>query len=147
MKRKIKINTLLLLGTTFIAIILVIQLMILRVRKTAAAVHTSPVPGVQTETVLPSSELSIDFGDGTVIRDTANAKTALEALTVVSARKNLPIQTKSYSIGTLVEKIGSVSNSSSHYWIYEVNGQGGTVAADRYELRSGDQVRWYYTGN
>ncbi len=51
---------------------------------------------------------------------------------------------KSSAQGIFVKEIDSVENSGSHFWVYSVNGESGTVASNAYVTDDGDKVRWHY---
>jgi hypothetical protein len=88
--------------------------------------------------------LKIDFGDGEEVAEEVEAVDALEGLTKLAVGKGLVIKTKSYDFGTLVEEIGGRANSDEKAWIYFINDEAGTVAADKVELSPGDVVEWRY---
>lgn len=87
--------------------------------------------------------LSIDDGQK-VATYSARADTPFEALDIVANQYAIPLQTKQYDFGVFVQKIGDKVSGSDMSWIYFVNGQSGTVAADRKTLSEGDRVSWRY---
>lgn len=105
-------------------------------------VPAAPLLAVQ---VKPEVAFLLDEGDGNVATVSTAAKNPLEALLLVADAKGEQVTVKSYDFGSLVQKVGNHENSSTKAWIYFVNGKSGEVAADKYELKSGDSVEWKYT--
>lgn len=68
-----------------------------------------------------------------------DGKTAFELL---DASHELEVQQS--DIGTLVTKIDGVGGESDAFWLYYVNGEPATVAADKYQTKSGDLIEWRY---
>jgi len=83
--------------------------------------------------------------DEKTISELVYANTPFEALTVLAAKNQLSLKTKTYDFGIFVEAIGNYPMTKEKVWIYSVNGKSGDVAADRYMLQTGDQVTWEYT--
>ena len=49
-----------------------------------------------------------------------------------------------YDFGIFVNSINDLESSNEKAWIYFVNGESAQVAADQYQLESGDIVEWKY---
>lgn len=47
--------------------------------------------------------------------------------------------------GVFVKSIAGLAGSSEKFWIYQVNGVDGQVAADQMAVKIGDTVTWKYT--
>ncbi|MFZ1684866.1 MAG: DUF4430 domain-containing protein [Candidatus Zixiibacteriota bacterium] len=47
-------------------------------------------------------------------------------------------------MGTYVESIDSLKNSSTVFWIYSVNDSIPQVASDKWMTRTGDRVAWHF---
>ncbi|OHB10741.1 MAG: hypothetical protein A3G05_00725 [Candidatus Zambryskibacteria bacterium RIFCSPLOWO2_12_FULL_45_14] len=56
------------------------------------------------------------------------------------------LSTKEYSgLGVLVESInGKKNGTDSKYWQYKVNDIMPQIGADKYKLKNGDRVEWYF---
>lgn len=95
--------------------------------------------------LLEEVEVKVDFGDNEEAAvELVQAKTAYEALLAAVKNRDWLLQVKNYDFGSLVEAINGIKNSSDKAWIYFVNGQSGTQAADKQELKPGDVVEWKY---
>lgn len=103
-----------------------------------------PILGEQVQAGIKVVTTSIDFGSGTKITGQVKAETAYDALVELAKKNDLPVETKDYSFGTLVTKIGSVSNTSEKAWLYFVNGKAAAVAGDKYNLGENDTIEWRY---
>lgn len=88
-------------------------------------------------------ESVVDFGDKK-ISSTVSAQTAFEALEKIANQNSLELKTKKYDFGVFVESIGEYPNTSDKAWIYYVNGQSATQAADVQTVGDGDKVEWRY---
>lgn len=113
-------------------------------------IGNEPAPTIQTnQTQKITVELSVDYGDGNNISFGSVAvdpgETAYSLLVKKMQEKNAPVTTKTYDYGTMVESIDNVATDSKNYWSYSVNGQLGSVAADKHVLKNGDSVEWKYT--
>ena len=90
----------------------------------------------------------IDYGDGRLLtfQEGCDASTtAFDILSRVASTNSIPLETKKYEIGTLVERIGDKKNGDgSKYWLYYVNGKAPMVAADKMEVRPGDEVKFSF---
>ncbi|MBU1499979.1 DUF4430 domain-containing protein [Patescibacteria group bacterium] len=94
--------------------------------------------------LLEEVEVRVDFGDEEEAVELVEAKTAYEALQAAAENRNWLIQVKNYDFGSLVEAINGQKNTSDKAWIYFINGQAATQAADKQELKAGDVVEWKY---
>jgi LAS superfamily LD-carboxypeptidase LdcB len=95
-----------------------------------------------------SVSLQIDFGDGKTTSFekvlTGQEQTAYSLLTAAAEDKNLDLQTQEYDFGVFVKSINGYESTADKAWIYFVNGESGTIAADKYKLAPGDKVEWKY---
>ncbi|MBU1322816.1 DUF4430 domain-containing protein [Patescibacteria group bacterium] len=95
--------------------------------------------------LLEEVEIRVDFGDSEEAAvELVEAKTAYEALQAAAKNRGWLIQVKNYDFGNLVEAINGQKNTSDKAWIYFINGQAATQAADKQELKAGDVVEWKY---
>lgn len=104
----------------------------------------TPAPVVRVEQpVKPQAKVVIENGE---IRTeaTVSAKTAFEALEIITSQQHLTPKVKQYDFGVFVEGIGGVDNTKDKAWIYFVNGKSPEMAADKYLLKPGDVVEWKY---
>ena len=70
--------------------------------------------------------------------------TAFDALKNLAEKENISLETQQYDFGIFVKSIDGKESSAETAWIYFVNGESGTVAADLYKLKPGDVVEWKY---
>lgn len=84
---------------------------------------------------LPSADLAAASQD-VALPDGANAYDALAATGATLEGSSSYVT----SINGLAEKAAG----PTYGWMYEVNGEAPTVAANDYVLQAGDTVRWYY---
>ena len=94
---------------------------------------------------LEENTVIIDFGNGQKIERTVKAKTPYQTLEMVAGNEGYQITTKQYKYGLMVEEINRLKNTPEKYWLFSVNGKPGKIAADRFQLNSGDLVEWKYT--
>lgn len=103
-----------------------------------------PQENIKKETVL----LVIDNSEGTPKAFTAEFNegiTAFDLLKNKAEELNIPLKTKTYDIGILVEAIGDKENGEDgKYWLYYVNGEMPMVAADKKEIKPGDKVEFKF---
>ena len=91
--------------------------------------------------------LIIDFGNNESVNYSTipnKDQTAYTLLVEAASTNNLMLSTKQYDFGVFVEAIGDYKNSDEKAWIYYINGESATVAADNSELINGDFVEWKY---
>jgi hypothetical protein len=106
----------------------------------------TPAP---TENVAQNVALVIDEGQGTVRNFQVKFKegiTAFDALKSITDETGLALNTKTYDIGILVQAIGDKEGGQDggKYWMYYVNGQAPTIAADKEALKPGDKVEFKF---
>lgn len=94
-------------------------------------------------------DLYVDYGNGKttsyegIIIDTKS--TVLSILKKKLEQTGSTVTTKSYNFGAMVESINGITNNSEYFWAFSVNGQAGSISADKYILKNGDVVEWKYT--
>lgn len=94
-------------------------------------------------------DLYVDYGNGKttsyegIIIDTKS--TVLSILKKKLEQTGSTVTTKSYNFGAMVESINGITNNSEYFWSFSVNGQPGSISADKYILKNGDVVEWKYT--
>lgn len=95
------------------------------------------------------ADLTVDYGNGKVTSyeniEINEGDSAYSLLVKKMNETGSSVTTKSYGFGLMVESINTVLASQDHYWAYSVNGQMGSVAADKYILKNADKVEWKYT--
>lgn len=108
--------------------------------------QSSPEEPSRTIAVPSTIDLSIDYGDGNKITYNTQATegTVYNLLKMIAIDNNIELDTESYDFGVFVKSIDEFESTAEKSWIYFVNGESGTVAADRYILESGDVVEWRY---
>ena len=129
---------------TILLIIMCIVLGVLFVKNGLESKYKEELSTTQISTK-PSVSVSIDTGKATeVLTTSVSASTPYEALLVAAEQNNRVLSTKQYDFGVFVTGVGDVMTTTEYGWIYYVNAASGTVAADIYELKSGDQVEWKF---
>jgi uncharacterized protein DUF4430 len=73
-----------------------------------------------------------------------SAATALDALTHASKSAEFFVHITDTSYGPYVDQVGYWAAFGSSGWTYKVNGVSPPVGADKYELKAGDRVLWYW---
>ena len=111
-------------------------------------VTEAPVTG---DAIAGTITVTTDDGEGSLQTFTAPApegSTAFSVLESALGEANVVLESKAYGdLGILVEKIGDVAGGEAgRYWQYYVNGEYGTIAADKKEVRAGDLVEWKFLG-
>lgn len=84
---------------------------------------------------LPASDFAATSQDVTLLE----GDTAYEALVATGA-----VIEGSPSYVTSINGLAEKAAGPTYGWMYEVNGEAPTVAADEYKLQPDDDVRWYY---
>jgi hypothetical protein len=107
----------------------------------------SVVPGGNVEAAMITLTLTIDFGPAGQPRYenrlTLHEKsTVLDALMSAVAVVTLP----RYGMDHFVDAIDGVNNQFELDlgWRFEVNGYGSSVPAERYLVKNGDWINWFY---
>jgi hypothetical protein len=98
---------------------------------------------IQTEDTL----LVIDYGEGNVSSyslEIESEATAFSLLKSITDKENIPIDTQQYDFGVFVKSIGGLESTAEKAWIYFVNTESGTIAADQMKINPGDVVEWKY---
>ncbi|MDP3883031.1 MAG: DUF4430 domain-containing protein [Candidatus Staskawiczbacteria bacterium] len=82
------------------------------------------------------NSFQIDFYEGATVFDVLKNKTQ---------ELGLNLKTKEYDIGILIEAIGEKQNGQEgKYWLYYVNGEPPMVAADKLEIKPGDEIEFKF---
>ena len=89
-------------------------------------------------------EVKLDFGDNLISTATVGANTAFEALEKSVKERGMIMKTKKYDFGIFIESIGDFANTNDKAWIYYINGNSATQAADMQEVVFGDKLEWKY---
>lgn len=129
---------------TILLIIMCIVLGVLFVKNGLEAKNEKKTVTSQTR-VAPSVSITIDTGKATeFFTASVSATTPYEALVMGAEQGKRTVATKQYDFGKFVTGIGDVVSTTEYGWIYYVNAVSGNVAADKYELKPGDQVEWKF---
>lgn len=93
-------------------------------------------------------DLIIDSGDGSPLIfniELKEGETAFSLLKEKSGEIGLILETKTYDIGTMIEKIGDKKNGDDgKYWLYYLNGEMPQISADKYLLKIGDIIEFKF---
>ena len=110
-----------------------------------AITQNANVEGVSDETL--QSTTIIDFGNGWLVTNKVSVNestTPFDTLSETLQKEQLELKTKRYDFGVFVESVDGFASTADMAWIYFVNTEPGTVAADQYKLKPGDLVEWKY---
>lgn len=92
--------------------------------------------------------LIINSGEGasqTIKLEFKQGLTVFEVLKQGADELNLPLKTKTYDLGILIEAIGDHTNGTDNkYWLFYVNGQMPMKAADQQLVQPGDKVEFKF---
>lgn len=92
-------------------------------------------------------EILVNFGDGRIVSEEFPydlEQTPFSVLQMVVNKNELEMETENYDFGVFVKSISGFESTPEMAWIYFVNGESGSVAADQYKLKPGDLVEWKY---
>lgn len=139
------------------AVILAVIPLILVVAIFATAINMGIMTGTNTISNNKNPEttneinatITIDFGNGT--EDTYKIKTtnttAYDFLIEAAKIGGYDIKTTYYGIydSLLVESISNIENGQDNkYWIYYINGESGSIAADKQIIENNDLIEWKF---
>lgn len=92
----------------------------------------------------------VDTGSGSTtyaVNDLTNA-TAFSALQAAATTNGFVLDfDPPGQYGVFVKGIAGTAGTAERFWIYQVNGAEGQVAADQMTLTNGDAVTWKYTSS
>ena len=91
--------------------------------------------------------LVVDYGEGDPVVysiEIAEGSTAFSLLKNITEKENISLETQQYDFGVFVKSIGGKESSAEMAWIYFVNGEAGTIAADQMNINPGDSVEWRF---
>lgn len=106
---------------------------------------SSQIP--KKETVQGQSTFIIDYGNDKRESMTFTPRpeqTVFDALKNFAQEKEISLDTKQYDFGIFVKAIGGYESGSDKAWIYFINGNSGTIAADKQQIKAGDLIEWKY---
>lgn len=94
-----------------------------------------------------NTQIVLDFGNGeTLSRSQAfqRGETAYSILASLTDENDISMKVQQYDFGIFISSINGYESSPNKAWIYFVNGDSGSVAADKYFLEPGDLIEWRY---
>ena len=62
----------------------------------------------------------------------------------MTEEKGITLEIQQYDFGVFVKTIAGYPSTANKAWIYFINGNSGTVAADKQEIKAGDLIEWRY---
>lgn len=88
-------------------------------------------------------------GNGRIISSTlliSKISSVFSLLEEMSKQENFKIESKDYKeMGVLVESIDGVKNGTDNkYWQYWINGKLPMAAADKQDVKNGDEIEWRF---
>lgn len=91
----------------------------------------------QTET---TAKTEFEYTDSLIIELAGR-----DSLTVLDLLEQIhQVEKVNTALGVFVKGIDSLESSSTLFWVYSVNDSMPEIAADKYQTKDGDQVRWHY---
>ena len=75
---------------------------------------------------------------------TLSQPTALGALEAASRKGEFYYRIKEFAFGPFIDRIGRRESAGTSGWVYKVNGVVPPVGADKYVVKAGDRVLWYF---
>ena len=106
-------------------------------------------PIIEVRKTMDSVYLLIDYAAdradtlGTIISRTDSLK-VLDLLMNLATRENITIETRQYTIGTMIEQIGNRANGEDGYWLYTVNSESIPAAVSAHPVNPGDTMRFFF---
>ncbi|MBN1169375.1 DUF4430 domain-containing protein [Candidatus Woesebacteria bacterium] len=128
-------------------LIVIFSLFVIQNHQSSKEFRDSLPTTTDVESVNKTFKISIDYGDSNSLEeqyDISVNESVFSALEKITLDNQIPMETESYDFGVFVKSINGLDSDTEMAWIYFVNGQSGQVAADQYQLSSGDVVEWKY---
>ncbi|MCS5696760.1 S-layer homology domain-containing protein [Desulfofundulus thermocisternus] len=113
----------------------------LTVKSAAGGGGTATAVTVGMAAVGAGGELLFGPSYVTVSKDNKWGLTALGALDA----SGVPYHTSTWAWGVLVDEIAGQANSGMAGWMYTVNGQVPSYGPEKYNIKEGDRIIWYYS--
>jgi len=139
-----KINIFLVIGG---GIIIIVGIWLVFSKEISQSISQKKIE-ISPENIKQEVFLVIDNGKESPLTFEAEFKegmTAFDLLKEKTEESNIVLKTKSYDIGLMIEAISDKENGDSgKYWLYYVNGEMPQVAADKKELKIGDNVEFKF---
>ena len=104
------------------------------VAEAALAVNVRVRVEGKTTTIFGASEPTLSSG-----------ASALEALDAASTKGEFYVHVREFSFGSFVDQIGRYPATGSDGWSFKVNGVSPQVSSDRFTVKNGDVVLWYWS--
>lgn len=73
--------------------------------------------------------------------DGVDGKTTYDLL-----KEKYVVEADQQSFGVMVKSINGLVATDKEFWLYSVNDQQPSVAADKYQTKTGDKIKWEYKG-
>ncbi len=104
---------------------------------------------ITTSTYEVAATIIIDFGEGTKSINTIATKNSTVYGFLIEAAniENYDVKTTYYGLygSVFIDSISTYENGQENkYWIYYVNGESGTVGADKQIIKTGDIIEWKF---
>ncbi len=120
-----------------------------RIRSDIENLSAASMGQVLYEKLFQENSLIIDNGSGNVQTLEIRIKkgsSAFDLLKKGAGKLELDLKTKTYEdIGVFIEAIGDKENGQDgKYWLYYINGEMPSVAADKQLLKAGDKVEFRF---
>ncbi len=81
---------------------------------------------------------------GQFCQGTTSAATPLDVIRQASSLCNFTYELQNTGMGVYVKRVGFDSASGVNGWLYLINNRQPSLGASQYQLRSGDDVTWYF---
>lgn len=109
-----------------------------------------PQDGIETSQSEIKEEVSLTIDDGEGLLKIFKSEfkegvTVFDLLKESAEESGLILKTKTYDVGVFVEAIGDKENGQDEkYWLYYVNEEMAMVAADKKEIKPGDEIKFKF---
>lgn len=89
----------------------------------------------------------IDYGNSEVATyslEIDEETTVFSLLKNTADKENISLETQQYDFGVFVKSLDGLESTAEKAWIYYVNNESGTIAADQMKIKPSDVVEWKY---
>lgn len=97
---------------------------------------------------VPQCDLIFDFGGGKIATYSAvrsSKGTVLDLLLLAAKKNQFEVDYEESEMGAWIKGISGVENTKDQFWMFWVNGKMAEKAADKQEIKDGDEVEFKFT--
>ncbi|MCK5332718.1 DUF4430 domain-containing protein [Candidatus Parcubacteria bacterium] len=131
-------------NSVLVVFVLILLVSIVFVLRTETASKSETVNNI-TDSSSESISVSLKVSNGTEKTYTLN-DISIKSTVFDITKENTELEyNNNYNFGVFIESINGVKNGDEgKYWQYYINGMLGEVAADKKDLKSGDEIEWKF---